>query len=76
MVGVRLGEGLSIEEVLAAMNMVAEGVKSSPSVLDLARRHGVEMPIAEQVVAVCHQGRSAREALGALMQRSRKSEME
>ena len=33
------------------MNMVAEGVKSSPSVLDLARRHGVEMPITEQVVA-------------------------
>lgn len=76
MVGLRLGEGLSIEEVLASMNMVAEGVKSSPSVLDLARRHGVEMPIAEQVVAVCHQGRSAREALGALMQRTRKSEME
>jgi len=76
MVGVRLGEGQSIEEVLASMNMVAEGVKSSPSVLDLARRHGVEMPIAEQVVAVCHQGRSAREALGALMQRTRKSEME
>jgi glycerol-3-phosphate dehydrogenase (NAD(P)+) len=58
------------------MNMVAEGVKSSPSVLDLARRHGVEMPITEQVVAVCHQGKSAAEALTALMQRSRKSEME
>ena len=39
------------------MNMVAEGVKSSPSVLDLARRYGVEMPITEQVVAVCHNGR-------------------
>lgn len=76
MVGVRLGEGRSIEEVLADMNMVAEGVKSSPSVLDLAHRHGVEMPITEQVVAVCHGGRSAREALGALMQRTRKSEME
>ena len=45
------------------MNMVAEGVKSSPSVLDLARRYGVEMPITEQVVAVCHEGRSARDAL-------------
>ena len=49
---------------------------SSPSVLDLARRYGVEMPIAEQVVAVCHQGRSAKKALGALMQRKGKSEME
>ena len=46
----------AIDEVLGAMNMVAEGVKSSPSVLDLARRHGVEMPITEQVVAVCHHG--------------------
>ena len=44
--------------------------------LDLARRHQVDMPITEQVVAVCHQGRSAREALTFLMQRSRKSENE
>ena len=76
MVGNQLGEGRSIEDVLADMNMVAEGVKSSPSVLDLAKRYGVDMPITEQVVAVCHQGRSAKEALGALMQRGRKSEME
>ncbi len=76
MVGQELGQGKRIEDVLASMSMVAEGVKSSPSVLDLARRHGVEMPITEQVVAVCHHGRSAAEALGALMQRSRKSELE
>jgi len=76
MVGRQLGQGKRIDEVLASMNMVAEGVKSSPSVLDLARRYGVDMPITEQVVAVCHQGRNAAEALGALMQRSRKSEME
>jgi len=76
MVGYQLGEGRTIEDVLADMNMVAEGVKSSPSVLDLAKRYGVDMPITDQVVAVCHQGRSAKEALGALMQRGRKSEME
>ena len=75
-VGFELGRGRSISDVLASMSMVAEGVKSSPSVLDLARRHGVEMPITEQVVAVCHQGKPAAEALTALMQRSRKSEME
>lgn len=75
-VGFELGRGRTIDDVLASMSMVAEGVKSSPSVLDLARRHGVEMPITEQVVAVCHQGKSAAEALTALMQRSRKSEME
>ena len=76
MVGFQLGEGKLIGDVLASMNMVAEGVKSSPSVLDLARRHGVEMPITEQFVAVCHQGRPAKEALASLMQRTRKSEME
>ena len=74
-VGRQIGQGKSIDEVLASTNMVAEGVKSSPSVLDLARRHGVEMPITEQVVGVCHHGRTAAEALGALMQRSRKSEL-
>jgi glycerol-3-phosphate dehydrogenase (NAD(P)+) len=76
MVGLQLGAGKSIEEILAATNMVAEGVKSSPSVLDLARRYGVEMPITEQVVAVCHEHRPAPDALAALMQRSRKGEFE
>jgi glycerol-3-phosphate dehydrogenase (NAD(P)+) len=75
MVGFELGQGRPIADILSTMTMVAEGVKSSPSVLDLARRHGVEMPITEQVVAVCHQGRTAAEALGALMQRTNKSEL-
>ena len=74
-VGLQLGEGRPIADILAGMTMVAEGVKSCPSVLDLARRHGVEMPITEQIVAVCHHGKSAADALGALMQRSRKSEL-
>ncbi|MFZ9627890.1 MAG: NAD(P)H-dependent glycerol-3-phosphate dehydrogenase [Ilumatobacteraceae bacterium] len=73
-VGLRLGRGESIDDVIASTNTVAEGVLSSPSVLDLARRYGVEMPITEQVVAVCHEGRTARSALGALMQRTNKRE--
>lgn len=73
-VGVQLGQGMSIADVLGGMNMVAEGVKSAPSVLDLARRYGVDMPIVEQVAAVCHDGRRAADALQSLMQRSRKSE--
>ncbi|MDJ0770026.1 MAG: NAD(P)H-dependent glycerol-3-phosphate dehydrogenase [Ilumatobacter sp.] len=75
-VGLALGEGKSIDEILASMNMVAEGVKSSPSVLDLAHRYDVDMPITQQVVAVCHEGRSARDALAALMSRSSKSELD
>ena len=75
-IGLHLGQGMTIEEALAAMNMVAEGVKSSPSVLDLAQRHGVRMPICEQVVAVCHRGRPVREALGSLMARATRLERE
>jgi glycerol-3-phosphate dehydrogenase (NAD(P)+) len=75
-VGRELGQGKTIDAVLGEMSMVAEGVKSAPSVLDLARRYGVEMPIVEQVTAVCHEGRSASEALSALMQRTRKSEID
>jgi glycerol-3-phosphate dehydrogenase (NAD(P)+) len=75
-VGLALGEGQTIEAILDSMHMVAEGVKSSASVLDLARKLGVEMPITEQVVAVCHDGRTAREALAALMARTSKSELE
>jgi glycerol-3-phosphate dehydrogenase (NAD(P)+) len=74
-VGLALGQGQSIDSILGAMTMVAEGVKSSPSVLDLARRYGVDMPITEQVVAVCHEGRTARDALTALMSRTSKSEL-
>lgn len=75
MVGRRLGEGESIADILQSMTMVAEGVKSSPAVLDLARRYSVEMPITEQVVAVCHEGRSAADAVAQLMQRRRRSEI-
>jgi glycerol-3-phosphate dehydrogenase (NAD(P)+) len=73
-VGFELGRGRTIAEVVGEMRMVAEGVKSSPSVVGLAARCGVEMPIAEQVVAVCHQGGTARDALVALMSRDRKAE--
>ncbi len=75
-VGRALGAGKTIDEILASMNMVAEGVKSSPSVLALAQRYGVEMPITEQVVAVCHDGVRARDALAALMTRTSKSEFD
>lgn len=75
-VGLELGSGRTIGEILGGMNMVAEGVKSSPSVLDLARRYGVEMPITEQVVAVCHEDRLVSDALAELMRRGRKGEFE
>jgi glycerol-3-phosphate dehydrogenase (NAD(P)+) len=75
-VGVRLGKGENIDANVASMNMVAEGVKSSASVVELAHRHSVEMPIAEQVAAVCAGRISAADALRALMSRQSKSEFD
>lgn len=74
-VGVRLGQGETIENIVASMSMVAEGVRSSAVVLELARQHGVDMPITEQVVAVCHESKSASEALVALMSRQARPEI-
>lgn len=73
-VGEQLGKGRGAEEVVAEMTMVAEGVKSARSVLELAATVGVEMPIAEQVVGVLAGTKSAAEALSALMQREAKPE--
>jgi glycerol-3-phosphate dehydrogenase (NAD(P)+) len=75
-VGYALGQGTPIAEILQSMTMVAEGVRSSVGVLQLARRYGVEMPITEQVVAVCHDGRSASAAVALLMGRDHRSERE
>ena len=73
-VGVRLGRGESLADIVGSTSMVAEGVRSSASVLALARRHGVDMPITEQVVAICHEGLSAAEGLAALMSRRARPE--
>jgi glycerol-3-phosphate dehydrogenase (NAD(P)+) len=76
-VGVRLGKGESIADINASMNhMVAEGVKSAGTVVALARKVGVEMPISEAVAEVCEGRLSAADGLMRLMTRSRKSERE
>ncbi|MFM7745355.1 MAG: NAD(P)H-dependent glycerol-3-phosphate dehydrogenase [Actinomycetota bacterium] len=75
-VGQALGRGEKIDDVLAAMKMVAEGVKSAHTVRTLADHHGVDMPICEQVAEVCHNGVAARDALANLMARGGRSELE
>ena len=74
-VGMRLGRGEALTDIIASTSQVAEGVKSSRAVLDLARRHGVDMPIVEQVVAICHEGVSASDGLLALMTRRARPEV-
>lgn len=74
-VGVDLGKGRKLPEILASMNgKVAEGVGSTAAALGLAARYGVEMPIAEQMHAVMHLGRSPREAIRDLMSRPGRDE--
>jgi glycerol-3-phosphate dehydrogenase (NAD(P)+) len=74
-VGEQLGQGRTIEEVISEMKMVAEGVKSSKAVVELARSKGVEMPIAEQVVAVLYEAKLAVDVIPALMRREAKPEL-
>ena len=73
-VGFELGKGRKIAEVLAGMRQVAEGVKSSRTVLQLGETFGVEMPIASEVNGVINEGRSAQDAFRGLLRRSAGSE--
>ncbi len=74
-VGERLGRGERIDAITSSMNMVAEGVRSSRAILTLAERHGVDMPITEGVVAVCHKGYAPQDLVHALLSRSAKPEI-
>ena len=72
--GEHLGRGETLEQAQAATRQTAEGVKSCLAIRDLAHKHGVEMPITEQVELVCHEGADPRVAVAALMSRETRSE--
>jgi len=74
-VGYKLAQGRQLDEIIAEMRMVAEGVKTTTSVLGLAARTGVDMPIAEHVSAVLHEGVHPRDAVLSLMTRQAKPEI-
>jgi glycerol-3-phosphate dehydrogenase (NAD(P)+) len=73
-VGYRLGKGESLEQVLAEMTAVAEGVQTTRAAYELARRHRVEMPITEQMYGILYEGRAPSDALRTLMTRDPKPE--
>jgi glycerol-3-phosphate dehydrogenase (NAD(P)+) len=73
-VGTRLGQGEALADILGDMRAVAEGVRTAPAVRDLARRHGVEMPIVEEVCAILEGVRSPSDAVRSLMLRDPKPE--
>ncbi len=73
-VGEQLSRGRSLAEIVGGTRMVAEGIRTSAAVVELAARVGVEMPLAEQVVAVLHQGKPPADVVPALMGRDAKPE--
>lgn len=73
-VGVQLGQGRKLSEVVGSTRMVAEGVLTTAATLALANKHHVEMPITEQMDAVLHHGKSPRDAIRELMERRLKGE--
>jgi glycerol-3-phosphate dehydrogenase (NAD(P)+) len=74
-VGVELGAGRPLDEIVAAMNMVAEGVKSTAAVIELARRHDVEMPLTSFVGRVLYEGARPADLVPELMLRKAKPEL-
>ena len=73
-VGIVLGKGHSLAEIMANMRMVAEGVGTAAPLLALARENQIEMPITEQVDAILHAGKSPKDAIRDIMERPLKRE--
>ena len=73
-VGIELGKGRRLDEILAEMKQVAEGVKTAKSARDLAKKLNVELPICEQVYAIAYEGKAPRAAVTELMTRPAKPE--
>jgi glycerol-3-phosphate dehydrogenase (NAD(P)+) len=74
-VGAELGKGRALDEIVSEMNMVAEGVKTTAAVLELATRHGVELPLASFVGRVLYEGAQPADLVPELMLRKAKSEL-
>jgi glycerol-3-phosphate dehydrogenase (NAD(P)+) len=73
-VGVQLGMGRSLEDIIAEMSMVAEGVKTSGVVIELAEKYGIEMPITQEVYKVVSEGCAAIDAFRGLLKTKTGSE--
>ena len=72
--GLALGQGSTVAQAQEEIRTTSEGVKSCRSILDLAKRHGVDMPITEQVTKVIHEGKSPIKVLQTFMARSTRAE--
>jgi glycerol-3-phosphate dehydrogenase (NAD(P)+) len=75
-VGFKIGKGLSLKEITGSMNMVAEGVKTTRSTYELAKKTGVDMPITTQVYQILYEGKNPKAAVKELMGRELKAELD
>jgi glycerol-3-phosphate dehydrogenase (NAD(P)+) len=75
-VGIELARGRSLNDVLAGMKMIAEGVRTTGAALALGERYGVELPITTQMAEVLSGRTDVRTAVGALMLRKQRAENE
>ncbi|UCE83696.1 MAG: NAD(P)H-dependent glycerol-3-phosphate dehydrogenase [Deltaproteobacteria bacterium] len=75
-VGYQLGQGKKLAEILAEMKMVAEGVKTTRSVYNLAQQRGIEMPICDQIYRILYEDQPPEKAVAELMQRELKHELD
>lgn len=74
MVGIQLGKGKCLSEIVNEMSMVAEGIKNTKSVYDLAKKHNIEMPIVEQVYQIVYNNKECSLAVRDLLKRDLKVE--
>jgi glycerol-3-phosphate dehydrogenase (NAD(P)+) len=73
-VGVELAKGRKLDDIVGSMTMIAEGVETTSAAVDLARKCNVDMPITQQMDSILRGGRSPREAIRELMERTLKAE--
>jgi glycerol-3-phosphate dehydrogenase (NAD(P)+) len=76
MVGLKLGQGMRLKDILGGMQMVAEGIKTTKSVYNLSQKLGVEMPIVEQTYYMLYDDLDPKVALKTLMSRSLRDELD
>jgi glycerol-3-phosphate dehydrogenase (NAD(P)+) len=73
-VGIELAKGRKLSEIVGSMTMIAEGIETTSAAVDLARKFKVDLPITEQMDSILRGGRSPREAIRDLMERTLKTE--
>ncbi len=74
--GILIGEGKNLDEVVASIGMVVEGVKTTKAAFNLAKKHGIDMPITEEIYNVLYNGSDVKDAVVNLMMRNKTHEME